>query len=377
MTANTADAVIIGGGVAGISTLYHLAKRGLKAILFETNRLGSGTTAYTAGWVMLQESTKLQILMSKVSLDEFLVFQDEMDIGLRKKGLLSVNTVEYIDTERKRAKMQMSLGVPTVILSSDDIKKLVPFLNVKDIGIGRYCEDDGIIDAHALIQRYAKKSRELGSVIYEGVQVTGILKEKDRVVGVCTSAGTVSTPIVINAAGIRAKQIAGWVGIELPIHLDLRHNVYTDKVPSIPRNMPLLEILNPVVIYLGATEQRADYTVGSFSPGGFTHRPNLHLLLDTHYADLEYRMPDIAHAGIMKCTAGIRAHSPDGLPILGPIEEIEGYYNNCGWGGHGVMHSPIGGQLVASYITGVDTPSVSIEPFLFSRFAASQTNGHS
>jgi len=370
MMKKTADAVIIGGGVAGISTLYHLARRGVKALLFEVDRLGSGTTAYTAGWVILQEPTRLRIMMSLLSLAEFRLLQDEMNIGLHSKGLLSINTVEYIEHERKRAKMQESLGISTELLSPLEIKKIAPFLNVDDIGIGRYCADDGIVDAHALVQGYAKKARSLGAVIYEGVRVTNILQKKNRVVGVDTTAGIVSSPIVVNAAGIYAKQVAGWAGVELPLHLDLRHNVYTEKIPSIPADMPLLEILNPVVIYLGATGQRADYTVGSFPPTSFAHRPNLALLLKTHLADLEYRMPDVAQAGIIKCTAGIRAHSPDDLPILGPVKDVEGYYNNCGWDGHGVMHSPIGGQLVASCITGIEVPPIPIEPFLLNRFVS-------
>lgn len=364
-----ADAIVIGGGIIGASTVYHLAKLGLhKCAIIEQNSLGSGTTAYSASWVTMQKSSELKIRMSQFSLKEFEELNQDIPIGLQRKGSLSINTVDAVEKETAQAKLQNELGVPTEIWSREQIYEAAPILNVADIGVGRYCPLDGFVDAHSTVHAYIKKAKELGAKVIEGVKAVNIMVEGGRVVGVETHLGRIQTPIVVNAAGIYAKEIAAFVGLDLPLSYDLSHNVYTDSINDIPDNMPLIEILAPVIMYIGSRGKFADYTIGRFEPEGFVHKPQLEKLIEMHYDDLLYRCPSIAQAPIRECVAGIRTKTPDDLPIIGPISQIAGYVNNCGWSGRGVMHAPIAGKLAALTATGGAYEGIDIRPFLAERF---------
>lgn len=369
MNQEFADAVVIGGGIIGASTIYHLAKLGLhNCVIIEQNSLGSGTTAYSASWITLQKSSELKIRMTQVSFKEFEELNQDIPIGLQRKGSLSINTVDAVEKETSQAKLQNELGVPTEIWSKEQIFEAAPILNVTDIGIGRYCPLDGLVDASATLHAYIKKAKKLGARVIEGAKAINILIEGDRVVGVETHLGRIQTPIVVNAAGIYAKEVAAFVGLDLPLSHDLSHNVYTDPINDIPETMPLIEVLAPVVMYIGARGKLADYTIGRFEPEGFAHKPQLEKLIEQYYDDLFYRCPSIAKAPIRECVAGIRTKTPDDLPIIGPISQIVGYINNCGWAGRGVMHAPIAGKLAALNAIGETHDSIDIGPFLAERF---------
>src|SRR5262249_2634808 len=162
----------------------------------------SGTTAYTAAWVMLNETSELMIQMSKLSIEEFLMFHHDFGVGFQQKGSLRINTTDYSKYEWERAKLLGNLGISYEVLNVDEIKAVAPILNVEDIGIGILCRGDGVVDAQALLQTYVKQAQVLGAQKEEGVRVTNISVRNARVVGVETTHGFVSTPIVINAAGI-------------------------------------------------------------------------------------------------------------------------------------------------------------------------------
>ncbi len=370
----TADVVIIGGGIQGVSALYYLAESGIRnTVLVEMDKLASGTTAYTAGWIMLQQPRREQMQLSQISFAEFRSFEDKfgVDIGFRQKGSLSINTIGHSDEMRERAQLQKSLGIPVKILTASEIKSMAPILNVSDIELGLYCEEDGVVDANAIVYAYSKAAKLLGAEVEEGVKAIDIIVQNAKVIGVKTTRGLIATPFVVNAAGIYAKEVGKWIGLDIPITNALRHIVVTDLL--IPEDMPLIEVLNPVQIYIGSTGGRADYTVGSFETDRFEHKPDLMLLIKTHLDDLMHRAPALAEAGIVTCTAGIRSLTPDGLPILGPVEEVSGYINDCGWGGTGISHGPAGGQVIAECIAGTSNLPVSIEPFLMKRFQTAKT----
>lgn len=374
--ATTADVVIIGGGIAGASAAYHLTKNGIRNVqLVEMKSLGSGTTAYTAGWVMLQETSEIKIRMTQASYEELRTLNEEDSIGFQIRGSLSVNTSEFSNDQMEKANLRRSLGVPIDILTTKEIKSMAPILKADDLGIGTYCKDDGLVDAHALLQAYVRRAKSLGARISESVKVLGIKTSDSRVVGVETTDGFINSPVIVNATGIYAKQIGKLIGLDLPIQNALRHNVYTAPIASVPEGMPLIEVLNPEVIYLGSSGKRVDYTIGTFDTDSYEHKPNLDLLLERHLNDLIYRVPEVAEARIIDCTAGIRSITPDGLPILGPVDGIEGYINDCGWAGNGIMYAPIGGQLVADYIAHKKTTPINIEQFSLSRFKHQRRSG--
>jgi glycine/D-amino acid oxidase-like deaminating enzyme len=138
--------------------------------------------------------------------------------------------------------------------------------------------------------------------------------------------------------------------------------------------MPLLEVLGADALYIGSAGKRADYTIGSFMTDECDHRPRLDALLDKYHDILTHRAPELAQAGIVKCTAGVRAHTPDGLPIIGQANDLGGYFNNCCYGSEGIIYSPIGGILIAELIAEGKIQTLTLEPFLLERFKPDKPN---
>jgi sarcosine oxidase subunit beta len=372
----TASVVIIGGGIIGASTLYYLSQKGHSDIvLLEKGTLGCGTTAYTAGWVRFQQDSDLGIQMAQISLNEIKRFQQEENIGLKIKGSITTFMADKVDQELENTRLLESLDIPVTMMTKEDIKEVAPILNTSDLSMGRYCKEDGVVDANALLLHYVRKGKAFSKniIVEEGVQVNNIRTDKGKVIAVETSEGIISTPVVINAAGIYADHVGKSVGLDIPLIKKLGHNIYTEPIDSISDNMPLLEVLDVETLYIGSSGKRADYTIGSFKTDGYDHRPRLDTLLEKYHDILLYRAPALAQSGIVNCTAGVRAHTHDGLPIIGFVNNLEGYFNNCCYGSEGIIYSPIGGILLAELIAEGKTQTLSLEPFLLERFNLDET----
>jgi sarcosine oxidase subunit beta len=364
----TGDVVIIGGGIQGTSVAYHLAKQGIRdVVLVEADIVGSGSSGRSAAMILLQMSREQTVRLSQESFKEFLNFEEVFgaDIGYKPIGYLNLATDAVADELRRQVGLQRQMGVPVDIVTPDDIARLVPSLNTKDVVFGSVCWKDGVVDPHSVMQAYAQHARRMGVEIDEKVQATGILLDGKRVTGVQTTAGYISTPLVVNAAGARAAQIASWVGVDLPIRNFKRTIFITDRFDEVPENTPFVMDLS--VEWYFRKEGRG-ILMGMGLEASTTFEPQLEWeFLDTMIQHALYRAPILANARVMRGWAGLRPLTPDDYPILGPVGEVTGFVNACGWGGHGVMHAPIGGQLVAELIaTGKTT--LELTPFLAARF---------
>jgi sarcosine oxidase subunit beta len=216
------------------------------------------------------------------------------------------------------------------------------------------------------MQAYVQHSRRMGAEIHEKVEATGIVREQDRVIGVETTAGLISTPVVVNAAGPRAAQVGAWVGLGLPIRNFKRTIFITDRFDEIPDN-------SPFVMDLAAEWYFRKEGHGILMGMGIEESTTFEPQLDWQYLDLMiqhamHRAPVLEQARVMRGWAGLRSLTPDDYPILGPVPGTSGFINACGWGGHGVMHAPIGGQLVAEWIVDGQSSTMDGTPFLFDRF---------
>ncbi len=364
----TADVVIIGGGIQGTSVAYHLAKQGIRGVvLVEADLIGSGSSGRSAAMILLQMSRELTIRLSQESFKEYLHFQDEfgVDIGYKPIGYLNLATDAIADELRRQVELQRRMNVPVETLRPDEIARLVPSVKTDDIVFGSICWQDGVIDPHSVKQAYAQHARRMGVEIDEKVEATGIVLDGNRVTGVQTTAGPISTPLVVNAAGPRAVQVAGWVGCELPIKNFKRTIFITDRFDEVPEKTPFVMDLS-VEWYF--RKEGKGILMGMGVEESTTFEPQLDWeFLDTMIQHALHRAPILANARVMRGWAGLRSLTPDDYPILGPVDGINGFVNACGWGGHGVMHAPIGGQLVAEWIaTGKTT--LDLSPFLAARF---------
>jgi len=299
-------------------------------------------------------------------------FESELGVspGYKRIGFLSVAVEKKTLDVLKMAKLRQELGVQTEILGPEDIRKLVPVVNTSDIMVGVFGPEDGIIDPHSIMSGYADGARRYGAEICQGqeYEVIGIEVNRDQVTGVHTRSGFVSTKNVVNAAGADAIEVGSWVGIALPI-MNRRRNVFvTEPFPSIPDDTPMVEDAE-MEWYYRKEGPGVLIGMGKEESSDISMTPNWDFLPKVIEFAI-HRVPILENARFdrKKGWSGIRSLTPDLCPIIGPIDTMQGFFNSCGWGGEGIMHAPAGGQLVAECIFDGQTTTLSIAPFLASRF---------
>jgi sarcosine oxidase subunit beta len=370
---STADVVVIGAGVQGLSSAYHLAKKGIKRILvLEKEFIGAGSSSRTGSMLMLQRENDPKIKLSQYSFDRYMAFESELGVnpGYKRIGFLSVATEKMALEALKMAKTRQEMGVQTDILGPIDIQKLVPVVNTSDIVVGIFGPDDGMIDPTAIMNGYKEGAKRNGAEICLGkeFEVIGIELRRDQVCGVRTRSGFVSTRNVVNATGADAIEVASWVGLSLPI-MNRRRNIFiTEPFPDIQDETPLVEDAEKEWYYRKEGPSVL-MGMGKEESINVSMTPNFDFLPEIVDFAI-HRVPIFAKARFdhRKGWSGIRSLTPDLCPIIGPVNGIRGYFNCCGWGGEGIMHAPAGGQLIAECIHDGEATTQDITPFLASRF---------
>ena len=375
----TASAVIIGGGVVGCSIAYHLAGRGVRDVLvLERETVGSGTTSKAAGGIRAQFPTETEIRFSLEAIAVFERFEDEfgVDPGYKKIGyLFLVSDPADLRGFETRIALQRRLGVDVRVIAPDDAKKLVPALRVDDLVAAVWGPNDALAGPAEVTNGFARRARERGARLVEAVRVTTIGRAGDRVTGVGTTDGTVSTPLVINAAGPVAATVARLAGVEVPVQPRRRHIFYTEPFPEIPGPIPLTTDRASGFYFRKELEQIL------FSPGDVEdigtdfEVPMDWSRLDEAVDKAVHRVPVLETAKIAGGWAGLRPLTPDDHAIIGWAPGVEGFFLAVGFGGHGFQHSPATGRHVADWI--VDgKPSMDLSLFDPARFATGRADAH-
>jgi sarcosine oxidase subunit beta len=319
---------------------------------------------------MLMLSMKRQetIALSYVAWKEYMAFPDLLGetTHFKQIGYMTVATQAAEPHLREEIQVQQSLNVPIEVLTPAEVQELVPAVNVEDIVLGAICRTDGVIDTHAVMQAYARHAKRLGAEINERVQATGIVVEGGRVVAVETTQGRIATPVVVNATGARANEVGSWVGLNIPITNYKRHIFITDEFPTIPQSTPFVMDLE-VEWYFRKEGENVLMGMGREESTSF--EPQFEPAFQEQVIErAALRAPVLLEAKILRGWAGLRALTPDDLPVLGFAPGVEGFCNCCGWGGHGVMHAPAGGILTAELIVDGKATSMDIAPFRYERF---------
>ena len=373
-----ADVVIIGGGVMGTSTAYHLAQRGCRNImLVERDQLASGSTGLSAGGIRLQFSLESNIRIAMESLQTFERFAEEFEteIDFRQHGYL------FLATERKdwaefqaNVAVQQRTGVPARLLSPDEIRDMAPYLYLDDALGGTFCPRDGYADPYSVAMGFAKQARRLGVKIREETEALDIKVGKGEVRAVVTSKGEIATPVAVNVAGPWAAQVGRMAGLELPV-LPYRRQVFvTAPFNELPREIPMIIDFAPsfyfrregASILMGMTDED--------EPPSFNTNFDLKFLVKV--ADkAAYRAPVLDRADFMRGWGGLYAVTPDDNPIIGKdIGGLKGLYCAVGFSGHGFMQSPAVGRILADLITSGGT-DLDLNSFRSERFKAEEFIG--
>jgi sarcosine oxidase subunit beta len=350
----TADVIIIGGGVMGTSTAYHLALQGCQDVLLleRESFFGMQATGKCAGGIRYQFGTEINVRLSLLSLPMLDRFEEELDqpIDLRHCGYLFLLTDEEdVSAFRQNVEMQRRLGVEAEWLAPVQIAEMAPLLNLEGVLAGTFHARDGLADPNSIVQGYVSGARRLGAKLLNDVEVTGVRVEGGKVQGVVTDQGEVATPVVVNAAGPWAGVVGEMAGVDIPVVPVRRQIAVTGPMSEVPPDFPfVIDFAQSLYFH---REGRGILTGMSNpdQPVGFDQSVDEEWEL-VHLEAAMQRLPILERAGLASRWAGLYEVSPDAHPILGHIPEVEGFYCIGGFSGHGLMHGPICGLLLAEEI---------------------------
>jgi len=369
---NTADIVIIGGGVMGASTLYHLAARGQKnVILLEKEEFfGQGATGRCAGGVRYQFSTEINIKLSLESLPMLERFKEEIgqDIDYRQCGYLIVctNEKDYAAFQRN-VKLQNSLGVGTQWLDGDEVRKRLPLFHFEDAIGATFHAKDGLVDPNSVVAGYISAAARLGGKSFNNVEVTGIKVENGKVAGVETNKGSVATPLVVNAAGPWAGLIGKMAGVDIPLTALRRQMFTTTPLPEIPADLPFVIDFAQSLYF----HREGDGLLIGMSNQNEKHGFDQNVDEEFELVNLEAaiaRLPLVEKAGMVSHWAGLYEVTPDAHPFYGKTP-VEGFLVVGGFSGHGFMHGPISGKLMSELILDGGFKTLDVSSLDLARFS--------
>ncbi|MDP7060463.1 MAG: FAD-dependent oxidoreductase [Candidatus Marinimicrobia bacterium] len=377
----TADVIIIGGGIMGCSSAYHLSKAGLKVTLLEKRYVGDGPTGKSSAIIRQHYSHKITASMAFHSLKIFHNFKDEVgdECGFNHTGFLNVVSEKDLEGLKLNVQLQQSLGINTKVISGEEIAEVMPGLVTNDPLYAAYEPDGGYADAYLTVGAYARAAKKLGAEIVQKAEVTAIRRSGDKVVGVDSSKGQFDAPVILSATGAWAKGVGQMVDLDLPINSCRVQVAYFHRPGDMKGYHPV------VADFVKASYFRpegTDLTVAGLidpaeanavvDPDEYDEGVNLDFVTEVG-EKIMYRYPDMEKSESRGGYASLYAVTPDWHAIVDELPQGSGYYVCSGFSGHGFKLGPAVGLMVADFITGNSTPKFDHTLFRFSRFEEKET----
>ena len=373
---DTADVVIVGGGIVGSSVAYHLTEAGCTNVLVverETHQ-GKGSTGKSMGGVRAQFATPVNIQMSLYSIPFYASFDERLGhpAGYKPQGYLFVATsgrhLEYVRTNQEK---QKALGLKTArMVSADEIRSMFPQLRSDDVVGGSFCSTDGFVDPYSAMVGFMTRAAESGARLWRNTEVTAIHKNGRGITGVETTRGPVSTRTVVNAAGPWAAQIGKLAGVDLPVEPLRRMLVPTEPFDQFPHTAPMIiDMSNGFHFRPESRGFLLAWNDPEETPGYKTDfEPSFIEKILTRAAD---RVPVFENLPVnpKRAWAGLYEMTPDHHPILGESPDVKEFFFANGFSGHGVMHAPATGKILSDLIMTKKTDLIDASLLSFSRFA--------
>ena len=370
----TADAVVVGGGIMGTSTAHFLARKGAgKVVLLEQRTLAAVSTGHSAAVVRTFYSNPLTIELARRSLEMFANDQDALggDCSFQRIGYMCILGEQSASAGRQVLQLERAQGIDAREVSPDEIKQILPQINLDGVVGGIYEPQSGYVDPVKTTRSLADGAKASGLEVHEGVGAMGIRLEGSRVAGVQTKQGTIETRVVVNAAGPWGREM----GLSAGLNYSLRWSRESDMVLQRPAEMgsfPLISDPNlrvyvrphgehEVLAGLGYPKEVEPMDIDNYDPG---------LDAATRQRIAEgtcTRVPALRQAAYVRGWASIYAITDDWHPIVGPEPGLDGYYACFGGSGHGFKLGPPLGKALSDIILG-NTPETDIHAFRPSRF---------
>jgi len=341
--------IIVGGGITGLSTAYFLAKKGeTDVVILEKNYLGSGSTFRCATGIRASFTTEEHIVLQKKSIELWKELSEELGFFYLRGGYVWLFSEEkHLEAFKEFSKLHNKYGVPTRIIYPDEIKELVPRINLEGIIGALFDPIAGKADPFGTIFALAQACRKMGVEIYTGVKVNKIITENGKVRGVDTSAGVIEGSKILVAAGYGTRELLKTVGVDIPLENFPHHSMVTEQ---------FRETFKPLVIDWSTSTYVVQTKDGNFLMGTeVEEHPNYPLLTRIDFIPRVVKtivrlFPWMREVHVLRYWTGYYVMSPDRHPILGPVEDVEGLYVGAGYSGHGFMMGPVVGTVLSEWI---------------------------
>jgi glycine cleavage system aminomethyltransferase T/glycine/D-amino acid oxidase-like deaminating enzyme len=383
-----AQVVIVGGGVIGCSIAYHLAHLGwTDVVLLEQHKLTAGTTWHAAGLITSAGLTdETSLFFSRYSRDLYARLEQETghSTGFRAVGHISLATTPRRQQAlRREAAWMHGFGVDDVEISPRELAQMWPLARTDDVLSAFYVADEGRADPVGVATSLAKGARQLGVRVVEGVAATGVEASARRVCAVRTEAGRIETEVVVNAAGMWARQFGALAGVGVPLQAAEHYYLLTDTVPGMSQDLPVIEDPDNYGYY---RPEGDGMLVGLFEPAGapwsldgvpsgfsFGKLPPDWERMEQYLGPALNRVPVLSETGVRTFFCGPESFTADVRPLLGPAPELDGYFVAAGLNSLGILSGGGVGKMLAHWIADgippVDATSVAID-----RTAAHETS---
>ena len=378
-----ADIVIIGGGVIGSSIAYHLAKERMAAVVLDKDDFISGSSGACEGLLLLQSKKPgIHLEMAIASTRRFSELTEELGYDIeyeQKGGLVIIESEEELDAMKRFVEKQKAYGVDLDLLDKEQTLEMEPTLSPHIVG-ATYSPYEGQANPFLLTRAFLGAAEKLGAKVFTHAEVRGIGISKGHVNAVNTTKGRIETPIIINAAGALAGTVGDLVNLNIPIKPRRGQIMVSESVPRLVHNCILSATyiaakFNPELAKAGgmgfAVEQTANGNVLIGSTREFVgfDRQTTFDGVNTIASQILRVFPGFKDLNIIRAYAGLRPYTPDGLPILGPVEGLEGFIMAAGHEGDGVTLSPVTGEIIAKVISRAESP-FPLDHFKLERFDA-------
>lgn len=382
---NSATAIIIGGGVIGLSTAYQLVRKQFgRVVLLEKDEVGAGSSSRAGGIITSLLWGEPGILARQISLQIYRELSDDLP-SYRFRDVGCLNLFDPLSWPERAALLPLydRLDAQYEILSAAELRKRWPALAPTDEIIGLHDPLGGYSEPEAYVPALAQRVRELGVEIREGEQVTCILQRNGRAVGVTTQTGEWNADVVICTAHAWTHKVLAALGVAIPMKAFVHQRYVTSPLPA-PVDIPAINA-NPHGGYIrpesgnrllagGETAQREEHRIDAldFQMQSLSAPDRVKYDLTTHLTPL---VPSLAQTTWETEKVGLICFSMDGEPILGPVGQVPGLYLGCAFHSGGFAYNPVAGLLLAEYV--VDgTTQIDVSDFLPDRFEAGETESY-
>lgn len=383
------EVVVIGGGVIGTSVAYNLVKQGIEVLVIERDGLAEGTSGACDGFVILQsKSPGIHLEMAMESAKIYSTLSEELGCEVyyeRPGGLILIETEEQLEVMKHIVEQQKQCGLDVEIVDGDKARNMEPTLS-KNVIAAAHCPLDGHVNPIHTTLGFAQAAQKLGVEFWKHTPATDIKTKDGRIESVVTPKGEIKTKWVVNACGVWAPEIGRMVGLDIPIIPRRGQTLVTEPLApgvfkkvmlcaryiAIKHNPSIIEGTTDPGLKLGVGLSLEQTETGNILIGnnrefvGYDRGTTFEAA--TAIAGYVSRfVPFLKDVNIIRTFAGLRPYTRDGLPILGPVEGLDGFIMAAGHEGDGVALAPITGKLISEFIC-TGRSSFPLRAFSLSRF---------